>query len=186
MRLILLTVLLALAAGYLSGGTLRDFPTVTTRWWGLALVGVAMQFVNGGGALETLMLLGSFVVLVVFVAANIRAPGFALILVGLALNALVIAANQGMPVSRHALVASGQAATLPELATNADGAKHVLADDGTVLLQLGDVIPIGGPVQQAISIGDICVHLGIAWFIVIAMRRREPSPALTPGTAESS
>jgi hypothetical protein len=184
MRLILLTVLVALAAGFLTGGTLREFPTVQTRWWWLALVGVAMQFVTGGGALETALLLGSFVVLLAFVALNLRAPGFALILLGLVLNAAVITANQGMPVTRHALVASGQSETLPELAADGDGQKHFLADDDTLLLPLGDVIPIGSPVRQAISIGDICVHLGIAWFIVMAMRRREPSRALEPGTAE--
>jgi hypothetical protein len=184
MRLILLTVVVALGAGFFTGGTLRDFPTVKTRWWGLAFAGVAMQFVTGGGALETALLLGSFVALLAFVGANLRAPGFALIMLGLALNGAVITANQGMPVTRHALVASGQADTLPELAGNGDGQKHFLADDDTLLLPLGDVIAIGSPVRQAISIGDIFVHLGIGWFIVMAMRRRDPSPALEPGTAE--
>lgn len=184
MRLILLTVLVALAAGFLTGGTLREFPTVKTRWWGLAFAGVAMQFVTGGGSLETVLLLGSFVVLLAFVGLNVRAPGFALVILGLVLNAAVITANQGMPVTRHALVASGQGDTLTELTANGDGQKHFLADNDTTLLPLGDVIPLGSPVRQAISIGDIFVHLGIGWFIVMAMRRREPSPALEPGTAE--
>src|SRR5215210_5352910 len=158
MRLILLTVLVALVAGFLTGGTLRDFPTITTRWWWLALVGVAMQFVTGGGVLETVLLLGSFVVLLAFVMANLRAPGFALVLLGLLLNAVVITANQGMPVTKEALVASGQANTLEELASDGDGQKHLLAGDDTLLLALGDVIAIG--------------------------RRREPAPTLEPGTAE--
>ena len=115
MRLILLTVVVALTIGLLAGGSLREFPTVKTRWWWLALVGVAMQFVTVGDGLETALLLGSFLVLVVFVAANLRAPGFPLVLVGLLLNAAVITANQGMPVTRHALEASGQADTLAEL-----------------------------------------------------------------------
>ena len=121
MRLILLTVTTALVVGALAGGSLRDFPTVKTRWWWLALAGVAMQFVTGGGALETVLLLGSFVALLVFVSANVRAPGFALVLLGLALNAAVITANQGMPVTRNALEGSGQIATLPELAADGDG-----------------------------------------------------------------
>ena len=185
MRLILLTVAVALTIGLPAGGSLREFPTVKTRWWWLALVGVAMQFVIVGGGLETTLLLGSFLVLVVFVAANLRAPGFPLVLVGLLLNAAVITANQGMPVTRHALEASGQAGTLAELVTNGDGQKHLLADDDTPLLALGDVIALGAPIRQAISIGDILVHLGIGWFIVMAMRRRDPSPSLTPGTAEA-
>ena len=185
MRLILLTVLVALVAGFLTGGTLRDFPTIATRWWWLALVGVAMQFVTGGGALETVLLLGSFAVLLAFVVANLRAPGFALVLLGLLLNAAVITANQGMPVTRQALVASGQADTLGELASDGDGQKHFLAGDDTPLLPLGDVIAIGSPIRQAVSIGDVFVHLGIGWFIVKAMRRRrEPAPTMEPGTAE--
>jgi len=184
MRLILLTVLAAVAIGTLAGGSLRAFPTVRIRWWWLALAGVAMQYVVVGGALALTLLLGSFAVLIVFALRNVRAPGFALVLVGLALNATVIGANQGMPVTRAALVASGQAETLPDLAADEDGRKHLLADDDTLLLPLGDVIAIGGPVRQAISVGDICVHLGIAWFIVAAMRRRDPSPALEPGAAE--
>lgn len=186
MRLILLTVLVALATGFLTGGTLRDFPTIKTRWWWLALAGVALQFVTGGGALEVVLLLGSFVVLLAFVVANLRAPGFAVVLLGLLLNAAVITANQGMPVTREALVASGQANTLDELASDGDGQKHFLAGDDTLLLPLGDVIAIGDPIRQAISIGDIFVHLGIGWFIVMAMRRRrEPASTLEPGTAEA-
>ena len=184
MRLILLTVTTALVVGALAGGSLRDFPTVKTRWWWLALAGVAMQFVTGGGGLETVLLLGSFVALLVFVSANVRAPGFALVLLGLALNAAVITANQGMPVTRNALEGSGQIATLPELAADGDGQKHFLADDGTRLLPLGDVIPVGIPIRQAISIGDILVHLGIGWFIVMAMRPRGRSPALKSEAAE--
>jgi hypothetical protein len=183
MRLIVLTVVVALVAGFLAGGSLREFPTVRTRWWGLALLGVAMQFVTGG-AVEIAFLIGSFAVLLVFVIANLRAPGFALILIGLALNATVIALNQGMPVTRAALLRSGQADTMTELVNDGDGQKHFLADDGTVLLPLGDVIALGGPVRQVVSIGDIFVHLGVGWFIVVAMRRRDPVPSLEPETAE--
>jgi hypothetical protein len=184
MRLILVVVIVAIAAGYLSGGSLREFPTVRTRWWWLALLGVAMQLVTGGGTLETWLLLGSFVVLVVYVIGNLAAPGYPLILLGLLMNFAVIAANQGMPVTREALVESGQADTIPELASNGDGPKHFLAEDGARLLDLGDVIAVGSPIRQVMSIGDVQVHLGIGWFIVMAMRRRDPSPALAPDTAD--
>jgi hypothetical protein len=187
MRLILLTVLVALGVGLLTGGSLRDFPTIKTRWWWLALAGVAMQFVTGGGTLERTLLLGSFVALLAYVIANIRAPGFPLVLIGLLLNLSVIAANQGMPVTRHALEASGQGDTVGELATNGDGQKHylVVEGDGTRLLVLGDVIALGAPVRQAVSVGDIFVHLGIAWFIVVAMRRRDAEAEVEPEAAEA-
>jgi Family of unknown function (DUF5317) len=185
MRLVLIVVIVAIVTGYLSGGSLREFPTARTRWWWLAIVGVAMQLVTGTGTLQTFLLVGSFVVLIVYVTANLRAPGYALILLGLLLNVAVIAANQGMPVTRQALVESGQADTIPELSDNGDGQKHLLAGDDTRLLELGDVIALGDPVRQAVSAGDILIHAGIGWFIVMAMRRRrDPAPALAPGAAE--
>ena len=53
------------------------------------------------------------------------------------------------------------------------GAKHYLArPDDTVLLQLGDVIPLGDPVNQVVSAGDIVVYAGVVWLIVAAMRGR--------------
>jgi hypothetical protein len=36
------------------------------------------------------------------------------------------------------------------------------------------LILAGAPIDQAISVGDICVQLGAAWFIVFAMPRRHP------------
>jgi uncharacterized protein DUF5317 len=185
MRLILLTVSAALAAGFIAGGSLRDFPAVKVRWWGLAFAGVAMQLLTVGGALETVLLIGSLLLLIVFVVANVRAPGFTLILIGLALNATVITLNQGMPISRDALVASGQADTLTELETNDDGQKHFLDDGHAVLLPLGDVIGVGPPVRQVISIGDVFVQLGVGWFIVIAMRRPETANAQEPEAADT-
>src|SRR5204863_1064113 len=74
MRLILLTVVAAIVVGLLAGGSLAEFPTIKTRWWWLALIGVAMQFVTGGGTLEVALLLGSFVALLIYVIANLRAP----------------------------------------------------------------------------------------------------------------
>ncbi len=186
MRLILLTIAVALLVGALAGGSLRDFPVVRIRWWGLALAGVALQLVVVRGAWAFWVLEISFVLLVTFVVANLRAPGFALILIGLALNAIVITANQGMPVTRHAIEASGQHGTLGELLSNGDGQKHFLAGHGTVLLPLGDVIAIPRPIGQAVSIGDLFVHLGVAWFIVLGMRRQaEPDPEPHPATVKT-
>ncbi len=179
MRLILLTVGASLVIGAVTGGSLRDFPTVRVRWWWLAAAGVALQLAVIRGSWAFPALEASFALLVVFAVANLRSPGFALILVGLALNALVISANQGMPVTLHAVEASGQQATLPELTADRDGQKHFLVPDGehVPLLPLGDVVAIPRPVGQAVSIGDMFVHLGVAWFIVAAMRRR---PARAP------
>lgn len=172
MRLILLTMVASIVVGLAAGGSLRGFPHARPRWPWLALLGVALQLLLVSGPWAFAALLASFALLIAFAVTNLRLPGVALVLVGLSLNALVIGANGGMPVTRHALEASGQHGTLRELVEDGDGQKHLLADDGTILVFLGDAIPIPRPVAQAISVGDVFIHLGVAWFIVASMRRR--------------
>jgi hypothetical protein len=179
MRLILFTLTASTAIGLVAGGTVRDFPAVRVRWWWLALLGVALQFLPLSGAAGAVALLASFTALGVFAVANVRAPGFVPILVGLSLNAAVIGVNGGMPVTQHALIASNQAATVTDL-VRSGGAKHHLADDDTVLLPFADIIPIGTPIDQAISVGDVAVHLGVAWFMVGAMPRRRRAAEARP------
>ena len=87
-----------------------------------------------------------------------------------------------MPVTRNALEGSDQLSTLNELIVNG-GAKHHLADGTTNLLPLGDVIPLGQPLNEAISIGDVCVQLGAACFIVFSMPRRRPRTVSSKATA---
>ena len=171
MRLVLLTIPLAIGVGYLLGGRLSNLPGVELRWPWLAVSGVVLQLAPVTGAIGAGLLIASFALLCAFAAMNLQLPGFPLLLVGLVLNFMVIGANQGMPVTRHALIASHQQATLYEL-THSGGAKHHLAASSDVLLPLADAIPIDGPIHQAVSIGDIATHLGIAWFVVGAMRRR--------------
>ena len=171
MRLILLTVAIAVIVGLLLGGSLRVFPSVSLRWWGLAIAGVVLQLARVSGAYAFAVLLLSFVLLLLFAFVNIQVAGFILIFTGLLLNAVVIVANHGMPVTREALKASGEMSALHELRTQG-GAKHHLADDGSVLLPLADVIGVGRPIDEAVSVGDLCVQLGVGWYIVTALRPR--------------
>jgi hypothetical protein len=173
--LIALTLIVGIVVGLALGGSLREFPTIGIRWWPLALVGVAMQFLDPAGALGHATVLASFVLLLAFAALNVGAPGFLLILVGLALNTVVIAANGGMPVAREAIVRSGQEGTLSDL-RDQSGAKHHLADDGSVLLTLGDAIGVPRPIGQAVSVGDLVLDVGIAWYIAAATMPRPGGP----------
>jgi Family of unknown function (DUF5317) len=173
MRFLIGVLALAVVLGYVLGGRLRNVEKLRLRWWGLAPLGLALQLApvsDHGFAVG--LLIASYPILIAFCIANIRLAGFALILVGLALNMVVISANQGMPVSKHALDSSGQGALLTDLEENG-GAKHFLATpDNTVLEPLADVIPIGDPFNQVLSAGDLLVYLGVVWLIVAAMRGR--------------
>jgi hypothetical protein len=178
MILLLGVVLVSIGLGYLFGGRLSGFERFRLRWWFLAFVGLALQLAPVPAGLTTETLIASYVLLLLFVAANLRTPGVWLILIGLALNLAVIAPNGGMPVSRSALVESGQASTLAEL-ENGAGTKHHLETSDDVLTPLADVIAIGSPVNQVASVGDVLVYAGLLWLIVGVMRgarRVDPAP----------
>jgi hypothetical protein len=171
MRLALFALVGAILIGLATGGRPSHLVEVRFRWPLVGLAGVALQLIPASGTLGVALLLSSFALLALAVAANLRLPGFPLILTGLALNFLVIVVNGGMPVTAHALAASGQQATLKDLVQNG-GTKHHLATSADDLVVLADDIPLGAPVRQAVSIGDILAYSGAAWFIVRGMHRR--------------
>jgi hypothetical protein len=170
MKLMLPYLALTIGIGYLLGGRLTNLASLELQWRWLAVIGLALQFVTGPGDVAPLVCLYvSFVVLVVFTIKNIRVAGMPLVLLGLSLNFLVIGINAGMPVTKHALRASGQGDLLDELINN-PYPKHHLATKDDYVVFLGDVIPIPPPVHQAVSIGDIFTYGGVGVVIVSAMR----------------
>ncbi|MEP7033448.1 MAG: DUF5317 domain-containing protein [Actinomycetota bacterium] len=173
-------ILLAFLLGYVFGGRVRRFEQLHLRWSWLAVAGLALQFVplpDGATGTDlvvrTAVLSCSYVLLLVFAALNIRLAGVPLVFAGLALNLLVIASNGGMPVSRGALESSGQGDVLQVL-IDEGAAKHHLLTDDDVLTPLADVIPVGGPIKQVVSLGDVFVYAGVVWLIVAVMRGRIP------------
>ena len=170
MRLIISSLALAVVVGYLAGGRLGLLAQLEIRWPYVALAGLGLQVAPvPGPTLPLVLLLVSFVLLIAFAAVNVRARmvGFPLILIGIVLNFVVIAVNQGMPVSREALVASGQAETLSLLARDG-GVKHHLVGPDDRLLFLGDVIVIR-PVSMVASVGDLIAYAGVLWLVLMSM-----------------
>lgn len=183
MKLILGAIVLAIAIGFVIGGNLRNLSHVQIRWPALALVGLALQLIPVDANADALgfgLLMLSYALLLTFAALNVRSAGFPLILVGLLLNALVIGVNHGMPVDRHALIASGQANTLRAL-VNEGGAKHHLATADDRLMFLGDVIAVPEPAGQVVSVGDVFTYLGVIWFVLGGMRPRKTQVASGTG-----
>lgn len=188
MKLLLFSALVILSVGFLMGGRLSGLSQVRLRWTGLAVVGFALQWIAGPGTVIPMTsLYVSFILLSVFALKNIRVAGFPLIVIGVAMNFLVIGANQGMPVSRQALESSDQGDLLTDLMNN-PYPKHHLASDRDVVVFLGDVIGVPRPVAQAISIGDIFTYAGVGVVVVTAMRspvaRREESADEMAGVAQ--
>ncbi len=179
MLLILGVLVAGLLVGIALGGDIRTLSEIKLQWWPLALVGLGLQLIpvpSLSGQLDHWLavglLIGSYVVLLAFVAMNIRLPGFPVIAAGFALNLLVISVNGGMPVTEHALrqaYGTRYSAEI-ELLQEHGGAKHHLARDDDVLVSLADVIPVDGPLHQVLSPGDIVFMLGVFWVIAAATR----------------
>jgi Family of unknown function (DUF5317) len=171
MKLVLPTFALAILIGYARGGRLAGLADLRLRWQGVALLGLLLQVLLWpGGDWPLFYLYASFALLIAFAIVNVRITGVALILVGVVLNFTVIALNRGMPVSREAIVASGQADSLDELVDDG-GAKHHLASPADHLRFLGDVIAIPA-LEQAVSVGDVFTYGGVMVLIVAGMGRR--------------
>lgn len=178
MILLIAVVAFALVLGLLLNGSFRRFEDLRLRWWGLVVVGLGLQLVplpsgrSGTDLLVRVTVLAlSYALLILFAVLNVRWRGMPLVLIGLVLNALVIVANGGMPVSAEAIEGSGQGDLLQVL-IDEGAAKHHLMTQDDVLTPLADVIPIPPPVGQIVSVGDLFVYAGIVWLIVVVMRGR--------------
>jgi Family of unknown function (DUF5317) len=171
--LIVILILVAVAAGFLAGGSLRGFERVRIHWWGAALAGLAVQsvpsFSVGGQAVGPALLAVSYGLLVAFLWVNRRLPAAPIMLIGLVLNLLVVIPNGGMPVSASAMEASGGSNTL--LSPTDDGKHHLMTDDD-VLTPLADVIAVPSPVGAVMSIGDLFLYAGVVSFVVLIMLGR--------------
>jgi len=179
MLIVLGAVLLGVAIGLALGGSLATLADARFRWWPLAIVGLSLQVIEVPalkGQLDHWLALGlliaSYVALLVFVAANIRRPGFALVAVGFVLNLLVISLNGGMPVKANALrraAGPGYPAAVRRL-VQTGGTKHHLARSSDVLIPLSDVVAVGRPVRNVFSIGDLTAMAGVLWVLAAATR----------------
>lgn len=187
MSLVLIVIGLAVCIGFIAGGSLRPFERFRVHWWGVALVGLALQGIPLASGISrsvgSAVLLGSYGLLGAFAWVNRRLPAVWLVMVGLALNILVIAVNSGMPVSAGALDVAGARA---EGLAGAGTLKHHLMGPGDRLTPLGDVIGVPPPIGAVISIGDVLLYAGIAILVVAVMlgrsgENRRPTARLFQG-----
>jgi hypothetical protein len=180
--LLLVVVLLALAAGRLAGGSLERLGSLPLRERRLLAGAVLAQLLGVvvGGPAHAVGLAASAAFVVAFLALNRGVRGTGLVALGLLANALVVGANDGaMPVSSSAAARAGVGTQ--DLLTGADP-RHVLADEGTRLRRLGDVVPVPLPLRpEVVSPGDVLVAAGAAQLLVSGMLRPlRPVPPLPP------
>lgn len=124
-----------------------------------------LAFGDVSQATLTAWLVGSLVLMLACLL-NWRYVGFRVAVLGVALNALVIMANSGMPVSVVALEYLGVSGV--ERQVEALTPLYHLANEQSVLGVLGDVMPVPGPplVRSVVSLGDLCLMVGIALVVL--------------------
>src|SRR4051794_36694836 len=173
-----IAVTVGLVVGLASGGKLRHLGERQFHWWGLLVVGVALQL----PVLDRLGFAGllvSYCFLLGFAIANLRLVGMALVVIGIAMNIVVIAVNQGMPVRREAVVSAGMFG--PEVVDHVQlDRKHHLEQAGDDhLMILADIIPMPLPgVRSVLSFGDVVMSIGVADVLVHLLKpRRRVRPA---------
>jgi hypothetical protein len=186
--LLLYAIPVGMLLGFVAGGRLAPLGAIHIRLWPLALAGLVFQVVLFSsplaavvGAAGPALYVGSTLVVLVALLANLRQPGFRLILIGALCNLAAIVANGGqMPASPEAFAAlTGLPAVPTEHFTNS-----VLAAPGTPLLFLGDIFVLPRPIPFAnvFSIGDVLIAAGGVVFIARCMTRPLTATPLTPPT----
>lgn len=172
-----------LLIGWGLGGSLRNVAHVRVALWFLFPIALVLQVVpvpqGDKGTAQYLpfgVLLLSYLMLAVAVVANWRLRGFPVLLLGLILNLVPIAINRGMPVSGPAVAeAGGRVEDVPKVR----GAKHHLATSRDQLIFLGDVLSIREPFRTVVSVGDLVMYGGAAWFLAAAMLAMPSRPPRT-------
>ena len=189
MSYVVAAVVVGVVVGYLRRGRLSTLATQSLRWWPLLAVAGVVQvtaiFVSGDAGVVAL--LASFALLISFTAMNLTRSGMGIVLIGVALNAIVIGANGGMPVRDDAIIAAG-IADRDEFDDLDFNAKWHLETDDDRFTVLGDIIPVPG-VREVLSFGDLVMAVGVADVIVHlmtarggAVRRPEQEASASTGT----
>jgi uncharacterized protein YjeT (DUF2065 family) len=162
MRFTTVAVVLGLVIGVLTGGKVGNLGRRRLRAWPLLIGGAALQL-----APSAWTLLASYLCLLAFALANIRIVGLGVLTIGLALNALVVSCNGGMPVRPAAVEAAGL--VKPGEPVMYAG-KHKVETRGTRLRFLGDILPVS-PLRQVLSFGDLVMAVGLTTALAWLTRR---------------
>lgn len=169
-------LLVALLVVLVTGGSFRRLAGVRLAYPGLLLGGFGLQIAAVSlplpetrvGDVGFGLLLSSYVLILGFGIANLRLRSMGIVVIGVAMNALVIALNGGMP---YRPPAGAEAVTT---------VKHRPERPGDLLTVLDDRILVRSPVNQLLSFGDLVLAVGLVAVCYRAARpvgrRVEPAP----------
>jgi hypothetical protein len=166
-----LALVIGVVVGLARGGRPRYIGRHRLRAWWLVVVGFALQVATDHvdlGSFGTVAVLVGAAALLAFAALNPHLVGIGVVAVGVALNALVIGLDDGMPVRSRAVVAAHVASGAEE-PTMSYGYRHHREGPGDRLRPLGDIIPIPA-LHEVVSFGDLILAFGVAATVANLLR----------------
>ena len=176
MWLLLLTLGVAVLVVLLTFGSFTELTRIPiTAAWLLFLglgIQIGLEFVDlPKDQIETIgygLLMASYALILAFCLANLSTKGFGVIAIGIAMNALVIGLNQGMPTAPIGNDKDGKRVEKEIEQT----VKHRPEEDDDLLPVLGDRIVLPEPIDAVVSFGDLIVSVGICELVYFGSRRR--------------
>ena len=178
---------IGLLIGFLSGGRLSSLENLRLRWLPLVFISLVIQLLIFPLFTSTPILafaeiplhILSYVLLAVWIVANIRIAPIILLSLGAICNLLVLIANGGvMPASINAVLKAGLPFLAERLMQDGAYANLILMSESSRLNVLGDILylPKWIPFSAAFSIGDLLITLALIWLIVKGMRLNGKKP----------
>ncbi len=161
MLVLVIAVIAALLIPLVTRGSYKRLFATEIHWGRLLAAGLALQLLleyaspprrywhNVGYGL----LVASYVLTLAFAARNLVLRGMVIVLIGIACNALVIVANQGMPVKFPP--------DWHDKSWTAATVKHHPQQPGEQLLVLSDIIVLRHPFDSVMSYGDLILAVGL-------------------------
>jgi DHA3 family macrolide efflux protein-like MFS transporter len=185
---LLIGALVGLVVGIAAGGRLDSFLSVRLRFLALLVAALVLRFgtawlIESGAeivdALRLPLYATAFALVAVVLWLNRTQPGLLLVMVGVMANGLAVVVNAGwMPYYPPALEAAGL--TVADLSPASFFTALPMDIGAGFLLQagpFGDVVPLPVPyLRNVISLGDIAISIGLGWFVLATMLRRDTDP----------
>jgi len=188
--LLVLTVVVVLFVILITFGSFSQLSRLTiSGGWMLAGglgVQVGLEFIElPKDQVDTIgygLLMVSFALIIAFCLTNLRTPGFGVIAIGIAMNALVIGLNQGMPTIDIGNDPEGNRVQKPiELSV-----KHRPEQPDDLLQFLDDRILLPEPFDAVVSFGDLVVAVGICELAYFGSRQRRRRGSRDQSSARSN
>ena len=168
------TLAVSIVVGLIRKGKIKNIESIPVKGWPFIIAGFLVYISTliilkySSGALSSwifsnIILLVStyYFFTIIGILISSMSVGFVLISTGLGLNGLASIVNGGrMPVSADALSIAGLEGNISFL-SGGKSSVHILADAGTRLYYLADIIPVPLIIPKVISIGDIILAIGI-------------------------